>query len=51
MQRVVLRGEHGLAAEVVSALQEQGAAFGCELLCEEGLCMGPRADEFFCIEL
>ena len=51
MQRVVLRAEHGLAAEVVSALREQAGAFGCELLCEEELCVGPRADEFFNIEL
>jgi hypothetical protein len=32
---------------VEPALREQGGAFGCELLCEEGLCAGPRADEFF----
>jgi hypothetical protein len=51
MQRVVLRGEHGLAAGVVSALQEQAVVSGCELLCEGGLCVGPRAGELFYIEL
>jgi hypothetical protein len=49
MQQVVLRGEHGLAAEAVSELQELGAAEGCELLCEEEVCPGPLCAQHYVI--
>jgi hypothetical protein len=49
MQRVVLRGEHGLAADAVLELRALGAGQGCELLCEEDVCPGPLCEEYFVI--
>ncbi len=47
MQKVVLRGEHGLAAEDIAELQELGAGQGCELLCKEEVCPAPLCDVYF----
>ncbi len=49
MQQLVLRGEHGLAAETVSELRALGAGEGCGLLCEEEVCRGPLCEEYFTI--
>ncbi len=51
MQRVVLRGAHGLAAEAVSELQELGALQGCSLRCEEEVCPGPLCSDFIRISM
>jgi hypothetical protein len=47
MQQVVLRGEHGLAAEADSELQELGAGQGCELLCKEEVRRGLLCAKYF----